>query len=59
MSSGLRPNRSAIAPPMKPPTAVKASGVPSRIATWFGVSARSLTMEVIDGEMRKLRRSRS
>ena len=44
---------------IKPPTAVKASGVPSRIATWFGVSARSLTMDVIDGEMRKLRRSRS
>ena len=39
--------------------AVKASGVPSRIATSFGVNARSFTIDVIDGETRKLRSSRS
>ena len=57
VGSGLRPNRSAIAPPMKPPTAVKASAVPSSVATSPDVSARSLTIEV--EETRKLRSSRS
>ena len=47
----------ATSPPMKPPTAVKASAVPSSVATSLGVSARSLTIEV--EETRKLRSRRS